>query len=533
MSGRLGAYQRRESRQPPANLRGWATISTGPFRFGAERERKAASDDAPALAELRAAETFRAFVDRVTNGRFQWYDHCVRAAAVLQRVADGELDRVLILWPPRHGKSELVSRLFTAYYLARRPDRWVGLSSYAAALAHKLSRSARDHARAGGVQLRDDADAVTEWQTTAGGGLWAAGVGGPATGRGMHLGIVDDPIKNAQEAASATIAERNQEWWASTWYTRQEPGAALIVVTTRWPGPADLVTHLFDQEAGESDEADGGESLTAERWHVVAFEAEKQADRYEIPATCTLEPDPRAPGEPLCPERYPLAKLRKVAKKIGTYFYRSLFLQRKSVREGKMFRWEWWVELAAAPAVTRSVRYVDLAGTEPKKKGHDPDYTASTLMGRMSDQRAVIFDVTDFRESVGQRDVKLEAIACEDLQRVPQPVWWFERETGVGGQDRTDALVRRIQALGLVVNVEPATGSKLIRAEPLASAAEAKNVCVAPDTSKRPWRDRFRAHMADFSAHCDHDDIADATSGAYNKLTASQAAITSYTVDPF
>jgi predicted phage terminase large subunit-like protein len=97
--------------------------------------------------------------------------------------------------------------------------------------------------------------------------------------------------------------------------------------------------------------------------------------------------------------------------------------------------------------------------------------------------------------------------------------WWFEQEAGIGGEDRMTALVRRIQKHGLTVHVEPATGSKLLRAEPLAAAAEAGNVVLGPDHPDRAWRDRFRGHMADFSATAQHDDIADSASGAFNKLS--------------
>lgn len=465
-----------------------------------------------AKPDLRLVPTlsFREFVDRV-HPRFQWYGHCERLAAVLQRVADDELHRVIIMMPPRHSKSETVSRLFTAYYLYRHPERWVGLASYAAALAYKLSRSARDFARLGGVKLRDDADAVGEWETRQGGGLWAAGVGGPATGKGMHLGILDDPIKNAEEAASDVIGERNRDWWTSTWYTRQEPGAALIVIMTRWPGPGDIVGWLYEQE--QADEQ-------PERWHVISLEAEKTDEAPAVPPTCSVEPDPREAGEALCPERYPLEKLRKIAARIGSFFFGSLFQQRSTHREGKMFRWKWWQTVEATPVVTTLVRYWDLAGTEPKRKGHDPDYTASTLAGRMKDDRTAILDVTDFRESIGQRDQKIEEIAIADRKSFGTRVtWWFEKEAGVGGEDRMTALVRRIQKHGLTVHVEPATGSKLLRAEPLAAAAEAANVVLGPDHPARPWRDRFRAHMSDFSATAAHDDIADSASGAFNKLS--------------
>lgn len=461
--------------------------------------------------------SFKQYVDRV-HPRFKWYRHCQVIAAALQRVADDELHRLIILLPPRHSKSETVSRLFTAYYLYRHPERWVGLSSYAASLAYKLSRAARDFARLGGVRLREDADAVSEWQTVEGGGLWAAGVGGPATGKGMHLGVIDDPIKNAKEAASAVIGERNREWFASTWYTRQEPGAALIVMMTRWPGPGDMVGWLLEQERSDDEH---------ERWHIISMEAIKEDDvdprpdePPPFPPTCTIEPDPRKVGDALCPERYPIEKLKKIRAKIGSFFFGSLFQQRATHREGKMFKWDWWQLLETMPVVTKMVRYWDLAGTEPKHKGQDPDFTASTLAGRMMDDRTAIFDVTDFRESIGQRDAKIEEIARADKQKYGLKVeWWFEQESGIGGEERMAALVRRIQKIGLTVHVEPASGSKILRAEPLAAAAEASNVVLCPGH----WRDRFRSHMADFSATAEHDDIADSASGAFNKLADDDA----------
>ena len=462
----------------------------------------------------RPVLSFREFVDRV-NPRYRWYEHCVRAAAVLQRVADGELKRVIICWPPRHGKTELL-KLFQAYLVYRFPTDWVGLASYGATLANRISRAVRDFARLGGLEVRDDAAAVHEWETMQGGGLWSTGVGGPATGKGFKRGILDDPVKDAKEASSALIADRLHEWWSSVWYTRQEPDAALVVVTTRWPGPGDFVGWLLEQESADEQ---------PERWHLVLFEAEKTAEPYVVPASCTTEPDWRSPGDALCPERYSPEKLRKIAKRIGSYFYNALFQQRPTHREGRMFRWEWWQTLKESPVCASVVRYWDLAGTEPKRKGHDPDFTASTLAGRMPDLRTCILDNVEFRESIGARDAELERIAKADRAKYGLSVtWWLETESGVGGADRTASLVRRLQALGITVRTEPATGSKLVRAEPLAAAAEAGNICLAPENGHR-WHDRFRAHMGDFGANCAHDDTADATSGAYNKLAAPLSSV--------
>ena len=173
--------------------------------------------------------TFRQFI-KLVNPKYKFYAHVEKLIVVLQRVADGEISRLMVFMPPRHSKSESVSRLFTAYYLYRYPDRWVGLCSYADALASTLSRNARENYKEAGGTLSQDAGAVHHWETGKGGGFWASGVGGPATGKGFHLGVIDDPVKNDEEAQSLTIRQRNKDWYLSTFYTREEPGAAIVVV---------------------------------------------------------------------------------------------------------------------------------------------------------------------------------------------------------------------------------------------------------------------------------------------------------------
>ena len=237
--------------------------------------------------------------------------------------------------PPRHGKSETISRLFTAYYLYQHPERWVGLSSYAAELAYTLSRAARDNYLEAGGAISDTATAVAHWETTGKGGMWAAGVGGPITGKGGHLLIIDDPLKNAEEAASDTIRQKHKDWYQSTLLTREEPDAALIVVQTRWHQD-DLSGWLLAQEADED--------VDPERWHVISMEAIKEVAQPVFPGTCTIEPDERQPGDALCPERYSVEKLRKRKGKMDSYFWSALYQQTPMPPEGTIFRRSWWAE---------------------------------------------------------------------------------------------------------------------------------------------------------------------------------------------
>lgn len=181
-----------------------------------------------ALTAATSPLTFREFVSRV-NSRFIWYRHCEAIASVLERVLAGELRRVIIMAPPRSGKSELLSRLFSAYHVYRYPERFVALASYGAELAYDLSRAARRNYY--GVVNAESAEtkAVKHWETGKGGGAWATGVGGAATGKGYALGIIDDPIKDDRDAQSDLIRERAKDWYRSVWYTRAEPDASIVL----------------------------------------------------------------------------------------------------------------------------------------------------------------------------------------------------------------------------------------------------------------------------------------------------------------
>lgn len=270
-----------------------------------------------------AARTFAEFIRRHNApGPGQHalldYEHTPRLVRVAQRVVDGDLKRVLILLPPRYFKSEIFSRLLPAYYLRCYPTRHVGLASYGATLAWKLSAKAREHFRADGGATRLDTDAKRLWQTADGGEMWAAGIDGEITGSGYHLGIVDDPMK-PKHARSQAYVDAFRAFFPDTWHNRQEPGAAIIVVMQRL-GQSDPVDFLFRREVGDDVEA------APEAWHVVCCDEIKSLEplaRYDgpmgLPPTCTLEPDPRAEGELLAPSRFGADAVRALQAGAGIY----------------------------------------------------------------------------------------------------------------------------------------------------------------------------------------------------------------------
>lgn len=459
-----------------------------------DKVRAAAKGELVRRRQKGAARTpmpFQSFVSQV-NPRYEWYDHCKKLASVLERVASGDLKRLMVFMPPRHGKSELISRLFAAYYLYKHPDHFVGVNSYAAELAYTLSRSARDNFKQSGGQTRSDADAVKHWETSVGGGLWAAGVGGAITGKGFQLGIIDDPLKNAEEAASEVVRAKQKEWYGSTFYTRAEPDAAIIVIQTRWHED-DLSGWLLEQEREESPEG----------WHVVDFPAIRERDALKLPASCTVEPDRRSVGAALCPERYSAERLDKIRTRIGDYFWQALYQQHPTAREGNLFKVGNLQIVDAAPVEARRLRFWDKAATSG-----GGDYTAGVRVAVTADGLVYVEDVVRGQWDTSERDKVIRQTAELDGRSVQVA---GEQEPGASGLDAARAFVRLLA--GYSVRALPSTGSKEVRADPLSSQVNAGNVRMV----RGAWNKTFIEELRTFPQG-KHDDQVDAASGAYNLL---------------
>lgn len=495
---------------------GLALLQAGPgiaapiaFNFapGAFEEREAARAKLEAAKERgeRGNLSFREFVSLV-NPRYRWFKHCEVLGDVLQRVADGEISRLMIFMPPRHGKSEETSRLFSAYFLWRYPERKVGLCSYSAGLAYTLSRAAKDFYLAGGGELRNDAKAVKQWETPQGGMFWAAGVGGEATGKGWHLGIIDDPLKNAEQSQSQVIREKQKEWFQSTFSTREEPeGGALIFILTRW-NEDDLAGWQLMQELGKEEDE-------TENWHIVNFPALAEAEAPEFPASCTVEPDWRQPGEALCPERYNLKKLKRICAQVGAYFWNALFQQRPRPLEGAFFKAAWFKNIVGAvPADCKFVRYWDKAGSDGRG-----DYTVGVLMARWLDEDGIptffIVDVVRGQWEAIEREQKIRQTAMMDVSRYGEDKVkiWMEQEGGSGGKESAQASKRRLA--GYSVQVETVTGDKAVRADPFRTQASEMNVKLV----RGDWNVAYVNELTAFP-NGRNDDQVDASSGAFNKL---------------
>lgn len=466
----------------------------------------------------REPRSFREFVDYVTAGRYQWYMYAIVLAAVLQKVADGVLKRVLVFAPPRHGKSEAVSRLFPAYYLYRHPTKFAGLVSYGAQLANALARTARSYYQQG-AGIVSAKGGVNQWESAKGGGMWSAGIGGPITGKGTNVGIVDDPVKNAEEASSIRKRTRDREWWQSTFYTRGEPDWAIVVMCTRWD-MEDLPGWLLEQEWENQDDLDA-----CERWHIVNFEAIKESpddlkqrelvdQRPQFPPSCTVEPDWRKPGEALCPERYPLAALLRIKKRIGDYFFGALYQQHPRLRQGGKFTLEMLEVVDDFPRDNvRLIRWWDEAATDEKKAARSggADFTAGALIARHVSGTYYFVDLVHGQWAELKRDQIIKATAAEDKRRFGSKVaQWGEQEPGRAGVDAANAFRRLLE--GNNVYTERTTGDKEHYIGPLASTAQAGNFKLV----RGSWNAVARREFLDYPGKL--DDIVEAAARASSKL---------------
>ena len=291
-----------------------------------------------------ARRRYLPYLQRMVPGfKAGWFhkDMCLELEQFSAAVARMESPRLIIEVPPRAGKSETGTKTFPTWHLGKYPEHEVIITSYASALAESFSRRNRaimrsdDYAKIFETQLDPDTQSVQNWMTTAGGGVLAAGVGGPITGRGAHILFIDDPVKNMEEADSETVRQAIKEWYTSTAYTRLAPGGGVIIIMTRW--------HHDDLAGWLQGLAASGEG---DQWKVVRYPAIAEEDeRY------------RKKGEALHPERYDTKALTRIRRAVGERVWQALYQQNPTAQDGSYFtrsmlRFYKWADLPSRDSLT-------------------------------------------------------------------------------------------------------------------------------------------------------------------------------------
>jgi predicted phage terminase large subunit-like protein len=402
--------------------------------------------------------------------------------------------RLLILMPPRHGKSETASCKFPAWLLGQYPDWRVGVGSYGASFASMWGRKVRDLVTTdghwAGISVRSDSAAADQWLLEGRlGGMWTSGVQGSWTGLGFECIVLDDLTKNVEEANSQVYRDKTWDWYQSTCYTRSEPGGGIVAIGTPWH--EDDVLGRIQSSA----------RATGEEWTVIRLPALSEGRE--------VDPLGREAGEPLWAARYDRAALNRIKAVQGNYWFSALYQCAPQPADGGCFKRSWfryWApdgddlfSLSGRPVARRHCRTfltVDLAFSLKK----EADYTVIAAWAVSPKKDLILLDL--------QR----ERLEGPDIMRSIGAMYRRHNAGYVGIEDvAAQALViQAARQAGLVVRSLKADKDKLSRAIPATVRFEAGQIFL-PDGA--PWLGEYEHELLSFPRGT-HDDMVDVTSYA-------------------
>ena len=451
-------------------------------------DRKAKERLAKLLQEKQkrdAKDDFLTFVQWMFPAyRVNW--HHQKIGDALMQIESGEIDRLLIDAPPRHGKSTLASVFFPAWYLGRNPRHEIIATAYGEALIAGFGARLRNFmgqphfAEVFGQEaaLASDMRARDRWLTNSGGVYRAAGVGGAITGFGAHLFLVDDPVRGREDADSPTIREKIWEWWQNDAYTRLMKNGRIIVIGTRWHEDDPIGRMLQQQGTVE----EGGE------WNHI-----------HLPA---INDD----GEALWPDEFDLDWLERTRKAVGPRAWQSLYQGNPTPEEGTFFRNEWfhpsvgeWTPEDAKRGIIRTYGASDYAVTAAGR-----DFTVHVVVAVDAMDMIHIVDMW-----IGKATPDVWTDAMLDLMVRWKPLMWAE---GKGGLQRAaDPFITKRQKERKVWSARmqiSETENKEARAQSF--QGRMATGCVFWN-EKAPWYSEAKNQLLKFPTGT-NDDIVDALS---------------------
>jgi len=296
------------------------------------------------------------------------WNHHLLIAEKLEAVERGDIKRLIINCPPRHWKSRLASQEFPAWFLGKNPRKNIMLCSYSASLAEAFSRKTRDRVKNDeyreifDVNLKDDSQSVKTWNTEDWGWFISAWVWWAITWKGFDIWIIDDPISNREEAESEVIRNKVIDWYTSTFYTRQEKDAAMIVIQTRW--------HEWDLSGFLQDNmANGGE-----KWEILDLPA--ISDKWEA----------------LWPEKYDVDKLEQIKQSIWPRDFNSLYQWQPFDETWGAFKKEMFQYYDYNAIKSRDLNIITFIDPAISLK-ESADYTAIVTIGQDSSNNIYVLDI--------------------------------------------------------------------------------------------------------------------------------------------
>lgn len=415
------------------------------------------TDLARALRAIQGeVETLGAFCDRISPKFAPAPQHLQQVDAIIEATRHREVYATISM-APRFGKTTRLAHGL-AYRTLYDPACLNFYATFGSDLSHYTSRMVRRLSVAAGVQLADDNQATHDWRTTTGGGLKATSVGGDVTGRGCNSGLIvaDDLVKGRAEAESKLVRDRAWDWFRDDLMSRMEPGSSLIVNMTRWHED-DVIGRIQRDPMGLD-------------WIHLVLPAVIDADGHA--ADERSDADARA----LWPEVYDLDRLKTIRLR-GEHGWWSLYQQQPFARGGKMFQRSWFPPVDEAPDGGRAVRGWDLAAT----KDGDGAATCGVKIREVGG-RFYVEDVVWLRGSPHEVETLIVDTARADGYAVTQDL---PQDPGQAGKSQKAYIAGKLA--GYSVRFSPETGSKELRAEPLAAQAQAGNVSMV----RANWNDAF------------------------------------------
>lgn len=451
-------------------------------------------------------------------------DICRRLERFSAQVRAKQSPRLMLLMPPRHGKSELASIRFPSWHLGHCPEHEIINVGYNMDLPTKFSRKVREVLRDSLYQsvfndthLDPDSQGAEAWLTTKGGGFTAAGVGGGITGKGAHILIVDDPIKNIEEADSILVRDALTGWYESTAYTRLAPGGGVLIIETWW-NDDDLAGRLLAKMRANEDGM-------ADQFEVIKYPALSEAFEYRDIETLAIERHDtalkklpanlellRAKDEALHLDRYPTEALKRIRANLAPRIWSALYQQNPVPDEGMYFRKEYFRVQRGSPALFKKNIYTawDFAIGEKTQN----DFTVgATLVQDDEDQ----LHVHNIHRMKGDSFAIVEAIldtAHRYMTHADECTYTLGFEDGQIFRAIEPMLKKRMGERKLYPSYEvlkPLT-DKMARARSLQGRMQQQRV-IFPEEA--PWRAQAENELLRFPAGA-HDDVVDALAWAAN-----------------
>lgn len=452
--------------------------------------------DAATAVEIRRVEdvtnwtrTPATLGNHLSNGSYERIQHIDYLADVIAQCAERSLFLVITV-PPQHGKSELVSHYTPVWFLKKFPWKKVGLASYEMGFASEWGGKAKDtitdHGDELNIQLTQDTKAKGRWRLRGyGGGMTVAGIGGPFTGRGFDLIVIDDPIKNDAEALSDVYRRRNWNWYRSVVRPRLQPGGSIIVIMTRWH-EQDLAGALLGNPPEDVEELLIEEDVEPDPWEVINLPA--LAEDNDVLG--------RKLGEALWPERYDETALKKLRVAAGPFWWTAQFRGKPQPEGGGIIKTAWFKSYEDEDLPNYFSRVVQIWDTAHKEKQRH-DRSACLTIGQAANPRRYYL-----------LDLYVARLIFPDLNRAAEAQYdkWEPDRVIIEDKSSGISLIQQLRRDTKVpIRAVKAIDDKVTRAHTVTGVMEAGQVLIPRHAS---WLADFLKEVGDFPNGA-HDDIVD------------------------